>query len=103
VVSRQVVEGVQRQGVDEKVFYKITTTNWGSSPTNPSMKVFDEDDTDVTDTVAPSGSIGVSGDVLTLKRIEALTEGIRYTVEVQFTVSGSGEPFECYFYIDAEE
>ena len=100
MTSREVVEGPQLQGADEKITYQITTTNWASSPSNVSMKVFDEAGTDVTATVA-SGSIQVNGDVITLQAISSLTAGIRYTVEVQFT-AGGGAPWECYFYIDTE-
>lgn len=100
-VDREVIEGIQLQGEDEKVTYSFTTTPWGSSPSSPSMVVKDDDGTDVTDDVT-SGSISPSDDVITLKPIDSLTAGIRYRVEVQFT-AGGGAPFEMYFYIDCEE
>lgn len=99
--SREVVEGAQLQGEDEKIIYSITTTNWASSPTDASMVVKDNDGTDVTDDVT-SGSISTVGDVITLKPIDGLTAGTRYRVEVQFTC-GAGAPFEAYFFIDCEE
>lgn len=99
--DREVVEGPQIQGEDEKITYTITTTPWGSSPTDVSMVVKDKDGTDVTSTVT-SGSISVAGDVITLKPIDSLTTtGTRYRVEVQFTCGG-GAPFETYFFIDCE-
>ena len=100
-VDREVIEGIQTQGEDEKVTYQITSTPWGASPSNTSMVVKDDDGTDVTDDVT-SGSMGGSGDVITLKPIDSLTEGTRYRVEVQFT-AGGGAPFEVYFFIDCEE
>ena len=100
--SRECAEGIQRQGENETITYTITTTNWESSPTSPSMVVKDSDGTVVTTTAAPSGSITATLDVITLKPITALTIGEKYTVEVQFTC-GAGNPFECYFYIDCEE
>ncbi len=99
--DREVVEGAQLQGEDEKITYSITTTNWASSPASASMVVKDDDGDDVTDDVT-SGSITVVSDVITLKPIVGLTAGTRYRVEVQFT-AGSGAPFEAYFFIDCEE
>lgn len=98
---REVKEGPQPQGEDEKVTYSFTSTPWGTSPSNASMVVKDDEGTDVTADVT-SGSMGGSDDVITLKPIDSLTAGIRYRVEVQFTCGG-GAPFEMYFYIDCEE
>ena len=100
MVSREVSQGAQNQGADEKITYTITTTNWASSPASESMVVKDANGTDVTSTVT-SGSTSVSGDVITLKPIDSLAAGERYKVEVKFT-AGSGAPFECYFYINCE-
>lgn len=98
---REVKEGPQPQGEDEKLTYDITSTPWGSSPSDTSMVVKDGDGTDVTATVT-SGSMGGSGDVIVLMPIDSLTAGIRYRVEVKFTCGG-GAPFEPYFFIDCEE
>ena len=99
--KREVLEGVQTQGADEKITYTITTTNWAASPTEVSQVVKDAEGNDVSSTVT-SGSTSVTGNVITLKPISGLAAGERYRVEVQFTASG-GEPYECYFYIDCEE
>ena len=100
MVSREVTQGTQNQGADEKITYTITTTNWASSPASVSMVVKDANSVDVTSSVT-SGSNSVSGNIITLKPINGLAAGERYKVEVQFT-AGSGAPFECYFYIDCE-
>ena len=97
---REVVEGRQTQGEDEKITYTITTTNWASSPTSPAMVVKNKKGTDVSTTVT-SGTISATGDVITLKPINALVSDESYKVEVQFT-GGSGTPWECYFWIDCE-
>ena len=103
-VIREVKEGIQIQGVDEKIAYKITTTPWASSPTSIVPKVYDVTvdgtRTDVTTTVMPSGSASATGDVITLPLLQALTYGKTYRVEVQFTVSGN--VFEPYFLVKAE-
>ena len=98
---REVAEGIQYQGVDEKITYTITTTNWASSPSSVSMVVKDSEGTDVSDTVT-SGSMSTDGDVITCEAISGLVAGERYKVEVKFT-AGSGAPYECYFWIHAEE
>ena len=98
---REVAEGVQTQGADEKITYTVTTTNWASSPGTIVQTVKDEHGNDVTSTVC-TGSTSVSGNVITLKAISGLSAGQRYRCEVQFT-AGSGAPFECYFWIEAEE
>lgn len=98
---REVAEGRQVQGEDEAITYTITTTNWASNPTSPSMVVKDAAGTDVSTTVT-SGSITVAANVITLKEISSLVRDESYRVEVQFT-SGSGAPWECYFWIDCEE
>ena len=101
---REVVESPQYQGVDEELVYALTTTNFGSSPSSPSVVVKDMtaggDGTDVTANVT-SGSASVFGDIVTLPTILDLTAGSFYRVEIQFT-SGSNL-FECFFYIRARE
>jgi len=100
--EREVAEGQQKQGVDEEITYTITTTKWGSNPTAVSMVVKDRTNAheDVTDQVT-TGSISVSGDVITLKTIKSLELDHRYRSEIKF--SSGGHVFECYFYIKAEE
>ncbi len=97
---REVNQGLQTQGEDEKITYTIDTSNWASSPASESMVVKNAAGTDVTSTVT-TGSTSVSGDVITLKPISGLTADTRYKVEVKFT-AGGGAPFECYFYINCE-
>jgi hypothetical protein len=99
---REVVEGVQTQGTDEKVTYSINTTNWGvTAPTSPSMVVKAmSTGTDVTATVT-TGSMSVSGAVITLKPIFGLSVGEGYRVEVQFT-GGGFDPGECFLIIKCE-
>ncbi len=100
--SREVQQGTQLQGVDEKIAYTITTTPWGSSPTNVSVVVKDasNNNTDVTSSVT-SGSTTVSGDIITLLFIQMLTTLHIYRVEVKFT--SDNNIFEPYFFIKAEE
>ena len=92
----EVTEGVRYQTSDETRVYTITTTKLVSSPTSPTAVVYDESvDEDVTATVMPSGSHSVSGDVITLKPLTALTQDHSYRVEFKFTVGAN--IFERYF------
>jgi hypothetical protein len=99
---REVLEGQQLQGENEKIAYRITTTPWGSSPSNVAVVVKDVLDSyrDVTSTVMP-GSPTVSGDVITLPKLIGLTDGRIYRVEVKF--DSAGTTFECYFDVGAEK
>ncbi len=92
----EVSEGKQYQSSNERVPYKITTTNWVSSPTNPSVKAYEVGTgTDVTSTVYPTNSPMVSGDVITLSLLRNLTKGGEYKIHITFNVSST--VYECYF------
>ena len=99
-VSREIVEGTQRQGSDEQVYYNLTTTPWGSDPSSVAVKAYSLPDlTDVTETVL-SGAASVTGDVITLPVCKSLTAGTTYRIEVKFTCSSN--VFEAYALILAE-
>lgn len=101
-ISREVKEGTLSQGVDEQVYYKLTTTPWGSTPTSIAVTAYSLSagaHTDVTSTVL-SGSASATGDVITLPKMASLTLGTLYRVEVKFTVSSN--VFEAFFYVQAE-
>lgn len=92
----EVQEGTQYQTSDEQLAYSITTTNYGSSPTSVAIVAYDEHtNTDVTSTVIP-GDESISGDVITLPLLKALTKGHSYRIEVKFTDSSSNI-WECCF------
>ena len=100
----EVAEGLRYQTSDEELIYKITTTNWGSSPSvtaATAAKVYQLPMlTDVTTTMLPTNSTTASGDVITLSPLKALVAGNTYRVDVKFT-SGSNV-FECYFLVKCE-
>ncbi|GAH88386.1 unnamed protein product [marine sediment metagenome] len=96
---REVAEGTQYQGADEELAYSVTTTPWGSTPTNYSAKAYDESvDEDVTGDVFKPNTPGKSGDVITLSRLAALEVGHSYRIEVKFTDSDS-DIWELYFIV----
>lgn len=99
MTTLEVAEGIQHQSADEKLAFSVTTTNWASNPTSPSVSAYDTmDNTDVTSTVFPTNSPSVSGDVITLSLLRALTKGRTYRIEVQFTVGSN--LYEFYFYVE---
>lgn len=86
------------QGEDEKIPYKFLSTPWGTSPTGVSVKVFDVTNAqqtsewlDVTTTVMPVNSPSVVGNLITLSKLQNLTDAHVYRVEVKFTVSEIGD------------
>lgn len=101
---REIKESPWTQGEGEERTYTVTTTPWGSSPSAPSMVVKDlsaaDPTADVSATVAPTGTVTASGDVITLKEIKSLTAGHKYRVEVLFTTGGNIE--EAWGIIKAE-
>ena len=97
----EVQEGLQYQTSDEQLAYSITTTNWVSSPTSPSVVAFDINTGEtVTTTVFPTNSPSVNGDVISLSLLKSLSKGHTYRIEVKFTVGSN--VYECYFLVKCE-
>lgn len=95
--------GDRRQGVDESISWQCDVGEWTTTPTGPTVKVYDESNgkADVTATVMPAGSASVSSDIIICPPLTALTEGHVYRVEVKFTGPGSNVQ-ECWFLVTAE-
>lgn len=97
--TREVREGTQPQGVDERIVYRLDVTNWGNSPTSVSVVVKDRAGIDVTATVM-TGSASVAGNIISLPVLHSLTATVIYRVEVKFTIDGN--VLEAYVYVRAE-
>ena len=103
MVSRTVVQGTQRQGIDEAIAYEIDVTNWGDSPSNASVKVYSvtgDTFTDVTITVMPTGVPTVTGNKIKLPLLKSLTQGVTYRVELKFEIVAN--TLEAHFLVLAE-
>jgi|SRR5215471_8291633 len=104
--QREVKEGEQHQGENEKINWSLDTTAWGGTPTSPSVVVKDivNDYADVTTTVMPGaatpGAITISGNVIILPKLQSLIRGKRYRVEVAFT--SQQQDLEPYFVVVGE-
>jgi len=97
----EVTEGVQYQTSDDILTYTITTTNTASSPSSATAKAYDESvDKDVTSTVFPTNSPSVSGDVITLSPLRALTTDHSYRIEVTFVVGA--DTYKRYFRVKCQ-
>ena len=96
----EVAEGTQDQTSDEELAYKITTTNWVSSPTSPTVVVYDHhSNADVTANVG-AVTASAAADVITLSVLKDLTKGHWYRVEVKWTVGSN--IWECYFIVKCD-
>lgn len=101
--NRAVIEGEQEQGPNEETPWTIDVENVGdgSTPSSPTMKVFEMPArTDVT-TGTTSGAMSVSGTIITTKTIKSLADDKRYLVEVYYTQSGSKR--DNHFFIRCKE
>ena len=110
--SREIREGLQLQGSDERVAYRLDTSNWSLDPTTPgtpsvtSALIFTVTDlagvityTDVTITNM-TGATVVANQYITLPAVIVLVAGTKYRVEVKFTLEAN--IFEAYAYIQGE-
>lgn len=85
----EVTEGLQFQSTAEELIWAIDTSNRGT-PTSPSVaSVKDKAGADKKSDVMPSGSASVSGDVISLPKLQDLTAGDRYEIRVTYTISGN--------------
>lgn len=97
MTRRQVEQVGLTQGRDEQLIYTLTTTPWGSDPSNVVLTLYDvtDDDNwiDVSSTLL-SGSATVSGDVITLEKMLSTVGDHDYRLEIKFTSGGNVfEPF----------
>lgn len=100
--SLEVIEGLRYQEINEIVIYTITTTKSLSGPTSATVVATDEqDDSTVTTTVFPTNSPSVSGDVISLSPLKALTVNHTYRISVAFT-DGTSTHY-TYFRVKAVE
>jgi len=95
----EIQEGRLYQGTAERIAYAIDTSNVATSPSSPSATAYDEqDETDVTTTVFPTGSPSASGNVITLTLLRELTIGHTYRIEVSF--NSGANVYEFYFIVE---
>lgn len=99
--QREVRDGPQPQGVDERIYWTLDTSGWGAgTPSSIAVVVKDEDGDDVTSEVTTGSAVGGDGEIA-LPVLHSLTAGITYRVEAKFTLGS--QVLEGYFFVEAEE
>lgn len=94
--AREVLEGIQVQGVNESILWSVDTSPWGGTPTSPSHDIFDIEDmsTSLKATLMP-GTPSVSGDNVVLPALSGISTDVTYIVTVRFATGGN--TLEGYF------
>ena len=92
-ITRKFKEEPLRQGSNEEVSYTLTTTPWGSSPTNAVCRVMLVGG--LTDSNLLSGACTIAGDVITTGQVQNLIKDKKYEIQIQFTIGGT-TVFEAY-------
>ncbi len=100
--TRESEESPIVQGENESIAYTLDITKWGSSPTNITMKVEDEDGSDVTAATTTGSITTPTTKTILLKELYNLTVQEEYRVEVQFDIADIGT-IEAYFRVIAGE
>jgi hypothetical protein len=94
----EVVEGLIEQSTNEKISWSIDFTGYGCSDLDSATATaYDEStETDVSETVFPTNSPGVSDAVATCSPLRALTKGHTYRIEV-VVIEDEDYYYESYF------
>ena len=105
--QREILEGLQGQGIDEEITYTLTIpTSWGTPAAPLTVKAYSVNETtgaltDVTSTVLPTGSGSIASQVITLPEMKALTVDVLYRVEVKFATGTDIK--EAFGYVRGEQ
>lgn len=103
--SRRVVEDITPHSPNEEVVYKITTTNWDTSPSAATLNLYRFQPSGTMVLMAAtdhlSGSVSISGDVVTYPVIKSLVSGNMYRA-VSLITFASGNKLEPYWDIPCE-
>ena len=92
VDDREISESPLYQGSDEQIAYQLTTTPWGSNPTNVICKIYYVKDgafTDYSTSCFGATTATISGDIITTPSVKSLTSGDKYRFEIKFTAGGN--------------
>lgn len=93
----------ETQRPNESIARELDVTAVGSSPTSPTLAVYEvtaTTSTDVTSTVA-TGSPTVASNTITTQEVGPLTDGKTYHVVLKFTLSGN--VLEYYWILDCTD
>ncbi|KKM08392.1 hypothetical protein SY88_23675 [Clostridiales bacterium PH28_bin88] len=99
-MTHRKIDPENEQGVNEAIFYELTTTLWGPALSNIAVHTVDVTAgfVDVSEAVQ-DGDPSIEDDTITLPQIKNLTAGHVYRVAVRF--QSGGNVFEPLFVIYA--
>ena len=99
--TREVINGIQYQGIDESVFYTVDTAPWGGSPSALGHEITDEEDyTASLKSTMMTGTPSAVGDIITCPALSLVEEDKIYRIYVKFTIGGSA--LSGYFRVKGE-
>jgi hypothetical protein len=101
--SREVVQGLQVQGRNENIYWRVRPSPAPVSVTTVQVYVTSDLDSDMRETVMPDGDPVIDDDWIILPKLlgSTLTVGLMYRVEVQF-VDAAGNDLEAWFRVRCE-
>jgi hypothetical protein len=98
--ARIFVESPLYQGEDERLPYRLDTTPWGGSPSNPSVAIKVNDTLLDVSTTKLAGSASVDGDYVITPLVIDLDK-IKYRLEIKWESGGS--TWEAWGYLTGQE
>jgi hypothetical protein len=97
---REVSEGLQRQGIDEFIPYRVNVSRWATSPTDPIVVAYNATSwEDVSDDILDGTPI-VDGVYIVTPLVGNLVLGELYKIVVTFSEGSTVR--SCYFRVLAE-
>ena len=97
---RQIKEGLQPQGEDEKIAWVFDVSGWTPCPSAPSALMKDVS-TGASVANVLNGAATASGSTITSPTVQNLVAGSHYRLEIKFLDPG-GNTLEGYMLIDGE-
>jgi len=94
---RETIESRLRQGANERLAYRLTTTPWGSQPASVRVRLLEITSGDLLDVsdARLEGSPQVTGDQITTPTVHSLAPGAVYRLEIEFSAN-DGNTYAAY-------
>lgn len=100
---REVQEGLQHIGEDERIAYSLGTTNVGGSPTAVSVVAWRERDwSEITGTIFPVSAPTVVGDDIVLSPFVASPTYLDEVIRVEVAFTADGNELEHFFRVQVD-
>ena len=100
-MSRKVVPNPHRIGEDEIIGFDLDVTNWGNYSANAVDILKDSAGSDISGTNL-TGNLAVSGNIITTRKANGLTDGLDYRLEVKWD-DESGNTLEAIIDLTCRE